>query len=1587
MSRILSAKKRMSRFTAAALSVVFGLTGSLVFQTPAQALTATVNAVSFKAPVFDSYNHATGGGAWNDGSVTYDKGELLGTNYRCGDVATFLLELNTSATPTKQPAPYKAQISVNYTWDSTGAPGASLTALSSTDHLKTNTGVITKPSGATLGTSTNSGATAGVTAGWDGGFNAAGISARVATSPAPVVTNTGTAFVSGATPAAGDEFGGNTSTSNVTFVVENVNAGANIVVRSDAVIHCKPGASPTGNMQASLQSVKIIYPGAPEDISAGNQTVNFRGVGNLAGLGSSLSVTKSISANGTDCTSTISTATYASAPQAVRYCYTVTNTGNVDVTNVVLKDDNAIPGNTSPITVNLSVGGATAASPVTIPVGGSATGFFSNTYSASGAYTNIATVTSSAPTVTASALITITGTTQELSVSKAQTSGNPSAAGDVITYSLTIVNKTGNNSPAVVTDANASSVTCATTTVNAPAGSYGVTVTGVSIGNSSGATIVCTATHIVSDADVTAGKVINYFVANKSRDYTSNSVVTPITVRPLTYDISVYKVQTSTAKPSTAGQTITYSIQVTNVGTGTLTSVGLTDNLSDTVLSGCVVAGTTTTVTLPIASFLPGASFTCVATHTIQPSEVTAGSVTNYATATTTSTLNTPSNARSNDVVTTIATTASLRVDKIQATGSNANTGQYPSAVGQVLTYGIGVTNDGNVTLTAVVVTDPNADTGTLVCASPFAAATAGGVTLTPGQSIDCTASHTVTAADLTTGSITNVAYATGSNGGSTVNGQSSNVVTTAALRIVKSLADGYTPSAGATAGENIRYKIVVTNTGSVTLTGIVVTDANAINVSCPATQLTAGQSMTCTANHIATLAEATAGHAYNTASVTTTQISGAINSNRVDTPLAAATVPHVSIVKARTSAAPVNQGDTITYSLTITSDGVGDVLVTSVTDANAVISGCVLGGTTTPLTLTTSGNVRTFSGSGITLASGSSIVCTASHQVVRADFASATYSNTASITATGSSGSLNLDTNSNTVTDPLTLTRSLSVVKSYTSAAPSAAGDVIVYSIVVTNTGTVTLNSVSAVDLKIGVLSCTPAQPVATLAPGASFTCTGSYTVLATDVTAGGVVNTATASGTDPGNSSTVSGTSNTITLPLTAPTPTPPAPSGPNPSMTVVKALTGAAPTKVGDTVGYTITVTNNGDIALAGVNVTDANATLGTCSVSLPATLAVNASFTCAASHVVTDADFLAGHVDNTAIASSTTGALTRNSNVVTVPLSPVAGISIVKTLNGAAPSKLGDVITYKIVVTNTGNVSLTSTKVTDANATLGACSPAAPASLAPGALMTCSATHVVTISDMIAGKVDNIANVTANSVAGSTSGTSSGGSSSGSTGSAIAATSAVVTVPLNFGPKVAITKKQVGSLPTAIGGFIYYTINVTNIGNVTLHDVTIKDENATISSCTLANPVGTLAVGDSYSCSAKHELTDADVLAGKVINIAAATTKENATASSDSSANPGGGSTGGGSNASPGSVNVPSNQVLTIIRIASIRHSGVVVKPNGGTVTLGAAVLKNPKLNTLAFTGDLDNVQSDASLFIAVLAALIGVLGFRRRALKK
>jgi len=129
--------------------------------------------------------------------------------------------------------------------------------------------------------------------------------------------------------------------------------------------------------------------------------------------------------------------------------------------------------------------------------------------------------------------------------------------------------------------------------------------------------------------------------------------------------------------------------------------------------------------------------------------------------------------------------------------------------------------------------------------------------------------------------------------------------------------------------------------------------------------------------------------------------------------------------------------------------------------------------------------------------------------------------------------------------------------VKTAASAVLPAVGDSISYTITVTNTGNVTLTNVVVADAKVG-LNAT----IATLAPGGVETYTRTYTVTQSDVDAGQVVNTASATGKDPDGNDVTDDDTETVTGTKT-------------PAIKVVKTAASAVLPAVGDSISYTITV----------------------------------------------------------------------------------------------------------------------------------------------------------------------------------------------------------------------------------------------------------------------------------------------------------------------------------------------------------------------------------------------------------------------------
>ena len=258
------------------------------------------------------------------------------------------------------------------------------------------------------------------------------------------------------------------------------------------------------------------------------------------------------------------------------------------------------------------------------------------------------------------------------------------------------------------------------------------------------------------------------------------------------------------------------------------------------------------------------------------------------------------------------------------------------------------------------------------------------------------------------------------------------------------------------------------------------------------------------------------------------------------------------------------------------------------------------------------------------------------------------------------------------------------------------------------------------------------------------------------------------------------------------------------------------------LGDTVDYAYLVTNIGNVNLTSVAVDDPAIGSVTRPTPAPPGLAPGSSVTCTADapHIVTQDDLDTGEVTDTATATGIgeAGGTSPRSDPATITIPTVAGdpqVSIVKSGAVSPPADQGgvlvdDTIAYSYLVTNTGNVGLTSVTVNDPTGGPVSCPTPSP-SLAPGDSVTCTADtpHTVTQDDVNAGQVTDTATATGTGVR--------GGQSPPSDPSTVAIPAAtVVSVSLD---KLATVDPAGDQLGATVGDTIHYAYLVTNTGNVT------------------------------------------------------------------------------------------------------------------------------------------------------------------------
>ncbi|MEU7788975.1 CshA/CshB family fibrillar adhesin-related protein [Amycolatopsis sp. NPDC049159] len=916
------------------------------------------------------------------------------------------------------------------------------------------------------------------------------------------------------------------------------------------------------------------------------------------------------------------------AGDTIGYTFTVTNTGALELHDITVTDAKA--GSVACPRPSLAPGESqtcTARAPYVVSPADENSGAAVNTATASGLPPGSATRVTSDPSSTRTPTAK---PAPALTLKKSVSPDNPDAytAGRPITYSFRVTNTGNVPLNEVGVDETAFSGSGVLSTTLCPVATL-----------APGASTTCTATYVLTQADVDAGRLDNTATAHGKQPgstvpTTSNpsSVSIPTPAHPA---ITLVK----TADPTTvdrAGQPVGYTFLVTNTGDVTLRNVGV----AETRFTG---SGPEPVVSCPSGALAPGAARTCRATYPVTQADIDAGAVENTAVAHGTApraaepTTSAPSSAK---VIVTRAAALTLAKSADPAT---------VASVGEPVRYSFTLRNTGNVTLTGVAVTEGAfSGRGTL---SPVACP-AGSEVLAPGQVVTCTADYAVTQADLDAGRITNSATAAGTPpaGLPAVTTPPATAVVTAgggpALTLVKSAE----PATVAGAGEAVTYRFAVTNTGNRTLTSVAVLETAfsgsgpAPVVECPSRTLAPGQAQTCTAAYTLTQSDADAGAVTNTAEATGTGPGGEpVTSSPSQAKVTVPGKPGLSLVK---SADPADDGhfragQAVTYTFVVTNTG--NRTLTAVEVRETAFSGT---GRLSP---------PACPGGGATvarLAPGEQAICTAGYVLTQSDVDAGKVVNTAVATGTPPEGEPPVSDPS-TVVVPTPPDAALGLAKTASPETVSAAGQEVAYSFVVTNTGNVTLTALSVRETHFTGSGGPPAPvcPAGALAPGQHVTCTATYRVTQSDVDAGRIDNTAVAAGTPPSGGPPVESAPASAAVRITAAA-----------ALTITKAarpidVNGDGSIGAGDRIEWTITITNTGAVTVREIRVDDPSAGAVTCPAKA---LAPGQAMTCTVpAHTVTAADVATGRVRNVATAAGTGSdgsAVPAGQAVADVPVTP-------------------------------------------------------------------------------------------------------------------------------------------------------------------------------------------------------------------------------------------------------------------------------------------------------------------------------------------
>ena len=655
--------------------------------------------IDFIAAAPGSYNHLTGGGAYDDRTIgkNADAVESLeGADFACGDIVTYFVVVTVDDTDQADlDGPQTIELDFSFLADTTGQSGV---AIGDIVYVAVNYGEIED---LIAGENTV-----------DDGIDDDGGSVATLVNEHLV----GTLFQPGAVLYG-------------TVILDDLERGEQVVVRIDVKLFCDPGSNPTGNLQADLQGARLTFindddPVTPaEAIPGGAQTVPFKQVGDIGVP--ELDIQKTVRL--ADTADPFVESLTIDSGDTVEYKYVVANSGEAPLYNVVVVDDAGTPGILGDdFSVTLVSGltdidgdfladdlaaGATAFGYYEVALVGSTTGSTTivNTATATGV-DSIILPTELTDTDTATVLIPFVPDPDISLVKDAKLVDDGdnvlTAVLDYIEYKFTVTN-TGNVA--------LTGVYVTETAFDLESGGLPNDIPDQFVGNLAvGQQVVVTYNYYLTQEDIdkiyadkqlfddeveNTAEAIGFYGDTQVVAEDDASVLIPdAAVNPL---LSIIKtgawVDGDADGYADEGEAINYTFDVTNEGNVTLTNVMVTDDVYGVIISG----GPTT---LDVGE-TDSTTFTGV--YYITQDDIDAGHFFNVALAD-----SDESEPDDDDEDVLLPQNPAFKVEKqftsVDGGDFDEETGEWTvDSAGDIINYSIVVTNTGNQTLTGVQVSDP----------------------------------------------------------------------------------------------------------------------------------------------------------------------------------------------------------------------------------------------------------------------------------------------------------------------------------------------------------------------------------------------------------------------------------------------------------------------------------------------------------------------------------------------------------------------------------------------------------------------------------------------------------------------------------------------------------------------------------------------------------------------------------------------------------------------------------------------------------------------------------------------------------------